>query len=288
MKFQIFTRKKQPKETVDIERRFAEICARYESQLRNLSSDWTDLCKKWDLVLNTVDEALRNATDVNLLENPMEEDNRKFFVLYQSVTKSLKKELKKANKATTKSERKLLKKKSKMWLKEVLGTSELSRGFRFLQNQTVSRSLRYSRKWNKFEETKRKSSKLQKKVELERNRERIRLMKREEESKRTSREREEEIRLTCKTCGHAPAERKAQEEKLKVIQKALSREMKIEGRKRRAEQGMAEALRWNLKFGEAAQVEMNVRQKEQNQSSFLQWFRLARCAECQFPHFPKF
>ena len=274
-------RKKPSRVPVDRESIFDEIYARYEPQLRSLCFEWSELIKNWDSVFSTINQALRNATDESPLEQPLMSNESEFFRRYRSVTKSLKKELRRAGKGTPRSERKILKKKSKMWLKQVLTGSELSRGWYFASNKTSIRRMRYFRKWNKFQNMKRKSSEMQKKVERERNRERARQVKRERE-----------IELTCKTCHHSSAERVAQEEQLKVIQKALLREMKGAGRKLKAEQGVAEALRWNLRFGESALVEMNVRQKEQIQreqtQSYLQWFQLSRCAECQFPYFPKF
>jgi hypothetical protein len=93
----LFRKNKQPTETVDIESRFAEICNRYESKLRELCVDWDELTKKWDLLFESLDERVRNETNETLLKTPHERATAsgQVIISFTSVKKSIKKELKK-------------------------------------------------------------------------------------------------------------------------------------------------------------------------------------------------
>ena len=285
MKFRLFRKNKKPKETVDIESGFDEICNRYESKLRELCVDWDELTKKWDLLFESLDERVRNETNETLLKTPHERTiaSGQVIVSFTSVKKSIKKELKKLSKTLNKEQTKLLKAKAKTWLEEVLGTSELSRGSRFLRNNHMSEFLRYRRKLNKLLKKKTKALKAasqqkrleqieHEKVEQERNRVR-----------ETQLRLAEEVRLTCKTCRHTPAEREEQVRQLVSVNTALLGQMKDEGRTRKREERRAKTLKRVYRFGSSALVEMNSRQRERTQ-----FFEPERCPECQFPFFGRY
>ena len=283
MKFRLFTKNKQPKETVDIESGFAEICNRYESKLRELCIDWEELTKKSDLLFESLDEAVKNDTHTEWLDDDIPKAFRQVIDSLIMVKKSIKKELKKLNKTVTKEQTELLRKTTKIWLEEVLGTSELSRGLKFLLKKKYSLESRNSRKLDELLEKKNKALKAasqqrrmeqieHQKVEQERNLERFLQF-----------QQAEEIRLTCKTCRHTPSEREEQVRLLVSLNLSLIKNMASEQRTRKREEGMANALKWNMKFGEAALVEMNSRQRERTQI-----FEPARCPECQFPFFGRY
>ena len=285
MKFRLFRKNKKPKETVDIESGFAEICNRYESKLRELCIDWDELTKKWDLLFESLDERVRNETNETLLKTPHERATAsgQVIVSFTSVKKSIKKELKKLSKTLNKEQTKLLKAKAKTWLEEVLGTSELSRGSRFLRNKHMSEFLRYQRKLNKLL---RKKDKALKAASQQKRLEQIEHEKVEQERNRvreTQLRWAEEIRLTCKTCRHTPAEREEQVRQLVRTNASLARIMKDEGRTRKREERLARTLKGVYRFGSSALVEMNSRQRERTQL-----FEPERCPECQFPFFGRY
>jgi hypothetical protein len=282
MKFRLFRRNNQPKETVDIESGFAEICNRYESKLRELCINWDELTKKWDLLFESLDERVRNETNETLLKTPHERTiaSGQVIVSFTSVKKSIKKELKKLSKTLNKEQTKLLKAKAKTWLEEVLGTSELSRGSRLLRNKHMSEFLRYRRKLNKLLKKKDKALKAasqqkrleqieHEKVEQERNQERNRV-------RETQLRWAEEIRLTCKTCKSSPSMREERERNQIMIDKILRERIKSEQRTRKIDKNMAKALKWNMRFGASALVEMNSRQREQTSLHIPR-----RCPECR-------
>ena len=289
MKFRLFRKNKKPKETVDIESGFAEICNRYESKLRELCIDLDELTKKWDLLFESLDERVRNETNEILLKTPNERATAfgQVIISLTSVKKSIKKELKKLSKTLNKEQTKLLKAKAKTWVEEVLGASELSRGSRFLRNKHMSEFLRYQRKLNKLlkkkdkalraaSEQKRLEQIEHEKVEQERNQERNRV-------RETQLRWAEEIRLTCKTCRHTQKEREEQVQLLVRLNTARLGIMKDEGRTRKREERLAKTLKGVYRFGSSALVEMNSRQRERTQL-----FEPERCPECQFPFFGRY
>jgi hypothetical protein len=93
----------------------------------------------------------------------------------------------------------------------------------------------------------------------------------------------EEIRLTCKTCRHTPAQREEQVQQLVSINLTLLGDMASEKRTRKREEELANALKWKRRFGESALVEMNSRQRERTKL-----FEPERCPECQFPFFGRY
>lgn len=285
MKFRLFRKNKKPKETVDIESGFAEVCNRYESKLRELCVDWDELTKKWDLLFESLDERVRNETNEILLKTPNERATAfgQVIISLTSVKKSIKKELKKLSKTLNKEQTKLLKAKAKTWVEEVLGASELSRGRTFIDNKHIWGVLRYQRKLDKLLMKKDKALKAasqqkrleqieHEKVEQERNRERM-----------VQFQQAEEIRLTCKTCRHTPAEREEQVQLLVRLNTARLGIMKDEGRTRKREERLARTLKGVYRFGSSALVEMNSRQRERTQLAEPE-----RCPECQFPFFGRY
>ena len=285
MKFRLFRKNKIPKETVDIESGFAEICNRYESKLKELCIDWDELTKKWDLLFESLDERVRNETNETLLKTPNERATAfgQVIISLTSVKKSINKDLKKLGKSLDKEQTKLLRTKAKTWVQEVLGTSELSRGRRFLFNKHMLRASRYQRKLNKLLKKKDKALKTasqQKRLEQIEN-------ERAEQERNRVRETQlrwaEEIRLTCKTCRHTQKEREEQVRQLVSINSNLRRQMKSEQLTRKGDKLIASGLKWKWRFGESALVEMNSRQRERTQL-----FVPERCPECQFPFFGRY
>ena len=236
MKFRLFARNIQPIEAVDIESGFAEICNRYESKLRELCIDWEKLTNKWNSLLAGPSETVRNGTHTTLPRHPLQDGFGEVIGSLRSVKKSIKKELKKLSKTLTKEQTKLLKTRTNIWIDEVLGTSELSRGDKFLVQGNMMRT--------------------------------------------SDRENAEERKLTCKTCGHTPSQRNKQEQSLANIQNLQIKQIHTEMRTQKGDASMAKALKWNMRFGEAALVEMNSRQREQTQPYIPE-----RCPECRFPVF---
>ena len=285
MKFRLFKRTKQPTETVDIGIGFSDICNRHESKLTELCINWEQLIKKWDLLFESLDERVRSETNETLRKTLSErgKDFGQVIISFTSVTKSMKKELIKLSNTLTKEQNKLLKAKAKTWLEDVLGASELSRGRRFLFKMHIRRSERYRRKLNKLLKEKEKALKAasqQKRLEqIEQERaeqERIRV-------RETQLRWAEEIRLTCKTCRHTPAQREEQVQQLVSINLTLLGDMASEKRTRKREEELANALKWKRRFGESALVEMNSRQRERTKL-----FEPERCPECQFPFFGRY
>jgi hypothetical protein len=285
MKFRLFRKNKKLKETVDVESGFAEICNRYESKLRELCVDWDELTKKWDLLFESLDERVRNETNETLLKTPHERATAsgQVIISFTSVKKSIKKELKKLSKTLNKEQTKLLKAKAKTWLQEVLGASELSRGSRFLRNKHMSEFSRYQRKLNKLLKKKDKALKA---ASQKKRLEQIEHEKGEQEKNRvreTQLRLAEEVRLTCKTCRHTPAEREEQVRQLVSINSHLLGTMKDERRTRKRDERRTRTLKRVYRFGSSALVEMNSRQRERTQ-----FFAPERCPECQFPFFGRY
>ena len=99
-------------------------------------------------------------------------------------------------------------------------------------------------------------------------------------SRTIERQNAEERKLTCKTCGSTPSQRNKQEQSLANIHNLQIKQIHTEMRTQKADASMAKALKWNMRFGESALVEMNSRQREQTQPYIPE-----RCPECRFPFF---
>jgi hypothetical protein len=280
----MFSRKKKlQKRIIDVESEFAAICSRYELLLRGLVSEWEILTEKWDAKAATIGETVTNETNQSWLEkfsiNPqsnMKAEFTKVSMYVFRIKKSIRREFKLIRKAYDKQNVRILKTRIDSWLDELIGTSDLSIHTAFLSFKIEFRAQRYGSKLNKHRELKKNAAK----AEAERNRvwqveARKGNQKREQESNLRFQQ-AEEIRLTCKTCKSSPSMREERERNQITIDKILRERIKAEQRTRKGEKGMADALKWNMRFGEAALIEMNSRQREQTSIDLP-----SRCPECR-------
>lgn len=282
MKFRLFRKNKKPKETVDVEIQFTAICSRYESQLRSLVSEWEGLTEKWDAKAATIAETVKNETNQSWLEkfsnDPQSQMKAEFMRVSMYVVrikKSIRRDLKRIRKSSDNQNVKILETKVKSWLDEVIGNSDLSVHPAFLTIKIDSRSRRYGSKLNKHRELKKRASKAEaQRIRTEQIvRERERQVREEERLGRLRRQEDEKSK--CLKCGSYPSAREAAANFAKNYYKHQKMVLKGEQIQRSGEESLASALKWKRRFGEAALVEMNLRQKE-----VRQYHAPDICSEC--------
>jgi|694.fasta_scaffold102749_2 hypothetical protein len=282
MKFRLFRKNKKPKETVDVEIQFTAICSRYESQLRSLVSEWEGLTEKWDAKAATIAETVKNETNQSWLEkfsnDPQSQMKAEFMRVSMYVVrikKSIRREFKLLRKAYDKQNARILKTRINSWLDELIGSSDLSINPAFLTFKIEFRSRRYGSKLNKQRELKKSASRAEsQRIRTEQiARERERQVR--EEERLVQLRRQEDQKYKCLKCGSYPSAREAAANFAKNYYKHQKMVLKGEQIQRSGEESLASALKWKRRFGEAALVEMNLRQKE-----VRQYHAPDICSEC--------
>ena len=282
MKFRLSRKNKKPKETVDVEIQFAAICSRYESQLSSLITEWESLTEKWDAKAATIAETVKNETDQSWLEkftndpkSGMKADFIRVSMYVVRIKKSIRREFKLLRRAYDKQSFRILKTKINSWLDEVIGTSDLSIHPAFLILKIEFRSWRYGSKLNKHRELKKSAIRAEsKRIRTEQIvRERERQVR--EEERLVQLRRQEDQKSKCIKCGSYPSAREAAANFAKNYYKQQKMVLKGEQIQRSGEESLVSALKWKRRFGEAALVEMNLRQKE-----VMQYHAPDICSEC--------
>ena len=282
MKFRLSRKNKKPKETVDVEIQFAAICSRYESQLSRLIAEWESLTEKWDAKAATIAESVKNETNQSWLEkftndsqSQMKADFMRVSMYVVRIKKSIRREFKLLRRAYDKQSFRILKAKINSWLDELIGTSDLSIHPAFLTFKIEFRAWRYGSKLNKHRELKKSAGKAESQrirtEQIVRERER---QAREEERLGRLRSQEDE-KSKCLKCGSYPSAREVAANFAKNYYKHQKMVLKGEQIQRSGEESLASALKWKRRFGEAALVEMNLRQKE-----VRQYHAPDICSEC--------
>jgi hypothetical protein len=277
MKFRLFRKDKKPKETVDVEIQFTAMCSRYESQLRKLVSEWESLTEKWDAKAATIAETVKNETNQSWLEKFSNDPQSKMKAEFMRVSmyvvrikKSIRREFKLLRKAYDKQNARILKTRINSWLDGLIGSSDLSINPAFLTFKIEFHAWRYGSKLNKQRELKKSASKAEA--------QRIR-------TEQIARERERQVRedekSKCLKCGSYPSAREVAANFAKNYYKQQKMVLRGEQIQRSGEESLASALKWKRRFGEAALVEMNLRQKE-----VRQYHAPDICSECGFDWTP--